>query len=271
MGRCYVCGMSDTYPKITLSGGKCNWCHVSELEQCMQIIRPIILCRGNKVYTGEKFSPNTPVGSLVDVLFKLKEDGVSDAILFSLNSLIPIDIAVIACSFGINLTIGGGVNDMDDVGQLFRAGADRVAINYGLTGHNLLEDANAKYGKISAVVDVNRGIVVQQKQSLELLSTTPSVWSHRLQSRGASEIILQCVDREGTREGYDHNLIYQVATAVRVPVVASGGLRDAADACMAYFDSGADYIGFSEMGLDGMLLPSDLAREIRDRSFTCES
>lgn len=267
MARCYECGLPDTYNTIKLTGGKCNMCHDRELKQYMQCVRPVILCRGNEVYQGEEFNPKKKVGSLADVLFKLKEDGVTDAILFSLDGLIHYDIALIACSFGIELTIGGGVKDMDDAGQLFRAGAARVAINEGLSGSNLLEDASSKWGNISAVIDVKNGLVTQQKQCLELLSTTPPVWAHRLQTRGATEIILQCVDREGTKRGYDHNLIRQVCTAVRVPVVCVGGMRGAADAGDAYFDSGADVCGYSEVGVEGCLPPSVVARELRNRTL----
>ena len=234
-------------------------------------IRPIVLCRKDETYGSTKFSNNIKCGNIIKVLSDYEEHGVTDAIVFSLDGLLDYDLAIDICNIGLRLTIGGGIKDMDDVGQMFRAGAFRVALNSHLTGSNLLEDAVAKWGNISAVIDVEDGIVVTDKQSMQLLSTTPSSWAHRLQIRGASEIILQCVNREGTKEGYDHNLIREVSTAVRVPVVAVSGCSGVDDAIRAYFYSGADAIGCGAVFREDSSAPRRFAEAFMNRDFTCES
>ena len=271
MAGCNKCGMSDLYDGVYLDRGICNQCIEFGMNKHFQNIRPVILCRGGKTYSGKQFRSDVPGDNIVDVLSEYEKNGVTDAIVFSLNGLIDYDLALKICSFDICLTIGGGVKDMDDVGQLFRAGAHRVAINSCLTGSDLLEDASAKWGNISAVIDVNKGLVTQCKQAFELLSVTPSIWAHRLQSRGATEIILQCINREGTKEGYDHNLIREVSTAVRVPVVAVSGCSGIPDAIRAYFHSGADAIGCGSVFREDSSAPRRFAEAFMNRDFTCGS
>lgn len=271
MGRCLKCGMSDAAAGVTITGGNCNKCYETAMKQYQSVIRPVICCRGRDVYVGENFIKNKKAGNLFEVLDRYQAEGATHAIVYSLNGLLHYDTAVEICSMGLELTIGGGIHDMDDAGQMFRAGAAGIAINSLLTGTNLLEEASAKWGNVSAVIDVEDGIVMREKRALQMVSVSPAVWAHRLQTRGASEIILQSINRESTLKGYDHDLIRSVADTLRIPVCAVGGCSGLDDAVLAYFQSGADVLGIGRLFNEGLLTPNDVALELVNKGFTCAS
>ena len=126
------------------------------------------------------------------------------------------------------LTVGGGVRTSDDIRQLLLAGADKVAINTeAVRRPNFLREAAARFGTqcVTVSIDVrgsNPGEVYTHSGS-EASGRNPVEWAREAAALGAGEIIIQSIDREGTRAGYDLALTRAVADAVTVPVVASGG------------------------------------------------
>jgi imidazole glycerol phosphate synthase subunit HisF len=263
--------MSDAAAGVTLNGLRCNKCDEHIMKQYQSVVRPIVCCRGLDVYTGENFFKQKKAGNLLKVLARHQVGGATGAIVYSLDGLLHYDIATEICSLGLELTIGGGIEDMDDAGQMLRAGAAGIALNSSLTESDLLEEASAKWGNVSAVIDVENGIVMREKRLLQMISVSPSVWAHRLQTRGASEIILQSVDRESTLKGYEHGLIRSVADAVRIPVCAVGGCNGLDDAVQGYFYSGAGSLGIGRLFSEGLLRPGDVASELMNKGFTCAS
>lgn len=263
--------MSDAAVGVYLDGGACNKCHEHAMKEYSTVVKPVICCRGLDVYTGKGFIKDKKCGNLLEVLARYQVSGATRAIVYSLNGLLPYDIAVEICSLGLELTIGGGIEDMDDAGQMIRAGAARIALNSSLTESDLLEEAAAKWGNVSAVIDVENGVVVRENRLLRMVSVSPAVWAHRLQTRGASEIILQSVDRESTLKGYDHDLIRSAADAVRIPVCAVGGCNGLADAVQGYFYSGAGSLGIGRLFSEQMLTPNNVASELMNKGFTCAS
>jgi cyclase len=136
----------------------------------------------------------------------------------------------------IPLTVGGGVRSVDDVDRLLRAGADKVSINTaGVARPELLREASRRFGAQCVVLSVDARRVPEGEQP------TPSgfevtthggrrgtgidvvEWAARGEELGVGEILLNSVDADGTKEGFDLELLELVRAAVRVPLIASGG------------------------------------------------
>ena len=144
------------------------------------------------------------------------------------------------------LTVGGGVRSVADAERLLEAGADKIAVNTAaIRRPELVREIAQRFGNQAIVVAVD---AKRKDASWEIYShggRTPEgfdaiEWSRRVADLGAGEILLTSMDRDGTGLGYDLDLIRTVATAVTVPVIASGGvgkLADLADGLVAGADA----------------------------------
>jgi imidazole glycerol-phosphate synthase subunit HisF len=128
------------------------------------------------------------------------------------------------------LTVGGGVSGIEDFRNLLRVGADKVAVNSAAVDRPLLiAEASKHFGAQCVVVsidvrrDVNGRPEVYTECGKRATGLDPVVWAQQVEALGAGELLLTSVDRDGTMSGYDVDLVRSVATAVAIPVIASGG------------------------------------------------
>ena len=129
----------------------------------------------------------------------------------------------------VPLTVGGGISRAEQIAALLRAGADKVSI--GTAAHHdpaLIGESARRFGSqcIVASIDVTREsgeLMCVSRSGKQRLSRNPVEWAREMAGRGAGEILLTSVDHDGTMQGYDLDLISEVANAVDVPVIASGG------------------------------------------------
>ena len=132
----------------------------------------------------------------------------------------------------IPLTVGGGVRSVDDVDQLLRAGADKVSINTSAIARpELLRELAARFGSQCIVLSVDARRAQGQPSGFEVTTHGGSKsagidaidWARRGAELGAGEILLNSMDGDGTKEGFDLELIRKVREAVHLPIIASGG------------------------------------------------
>ncbi|MGH6921272.1 MAG: imidazole glycerol phosphate synthase subunit HisF, partial [Geminicoccaceae bacterium] len=166
---------------------------------------------------------------------------------------------------GIPLTVGGGVRALDDARALLEAGADKVSVNTAaVRDPALLTLIAERFGRQCTVLAIDaawRGgrFEVLVKGGREGTGIEATSWARDAATRGAGEILLTSWDRDGTRSGYDLELIRAVRGAVQVPVIASGGaagpehLREA-------FEAGADAVLAASIFHDGDLSVADVKR-----------
>jgi cyclase len=142
----------------------------------------------------------------------------------------------------IPLTVGGGVRSEDDVDQLLRAGADKVSVNTSAIARpELLSELSARFGAQCIVLSVDArrvpadgtpqpsGFEVTTHGGTRSAGLDAVEWARRGQELGVGEILLNSMDGDGTRDGFDLELIRAVRAVVTIPVIASGGLAGMAD------------------------------------------
>jgi cyclase len=146
----------------------------------------------------------------------------------------------------IPLTVGGGMRTVDDIANALRAGADKTAVNSAAVRHpELLAHAASRFGSQCVVASID---ALRRGESWEVYvngGRQPTgldaiEWAKRCAELGAGEILLTSIDRDGSRSGYDIELLSAVAAVVTVPIVASGGAGSARDVVDAFVRGGAD-------------------------------
>jgi cyclase len=161
------------------------------------------------------------------------------------NTMVDV-VARTADQVFIPLTVGGGVRSTDDVDRLLRAGADKVSLNTAAIGRpELLTEVAGRFGSQCVVISVDArragtgsgptggelpsGFEVTTHGGRRGTGLDAVEWARRATTLGAGEILLNSMDADGTRGGFDLELIAAVRAAVGVPVIASGGAGQAAD------------------------------------------
>ncbi|WP_370644149.1 imidazole glycerol phosphate synthase subunit HisF [Myxococcus sp. RHSTA-1-4] len=208
----------------------------------MMLTRRLIVCldvKGGRVVKGVQFEGLRDVGDPVALARRYEQEG-ADEVTF-------LDISASAEERGtlwelvqrtaerlfIPLTVGGGVRTVDDVGRALRAGADKVSINSAAVANPALLTACAeRFGAQCVVASIDakredgrwRVYTHGGKRPTELDAVA---WARECVARGAGEVLLTSIDRDGARSGYDLELTRAVADAVDVPVIASGGAGSA--------------------------------------------
>jgi cyclase len=175
------------------------------------------------------------------------------ASLYGRNNLSDI-ISRAAQNVFIPITVGGGIRSVDDARHILRSGADKVAINTAAIARpDLISEVARRFGSQAMVLSVEAKQVAggkweayadngRERTGLDVLE-----WVRRGVELGAGEILLTAVDREGTRSGFDIDLLRAVSAAVPVPVIASGGMGSLDHFLSAAQDGGADAIAMADV------------------------
>lgn len=151
------------------------------------------------------------------------------ASLYGRNSLTDL-VRETARNVFVPMTVGGGIRSVDDVREVLRAGADKVAVNTAaITNPPLITEIARRFGSQCVVLSVEAKRTGGAWQAYtdngrEYTGRDVLAWVKEAVERGAGEVLLTSVDQEGTRKGYDLELVRLVADAVPVPVIASGGM-----------------------------------------------
>ena len=152
----------------------------------------------------------------------------------------------------VPLTVGGGVRSVDDMLDVLRAGADKVSLNTAaMADPELIRACAARFGRQAVVVAIDArrraggnetGWEVVVKGGRESTELEAVAWAERAVSLGAGELLVTSMDRDGTRSGFDTDLLRAIADRVEVPVIASGGAAGPADFVAAVRDGHADAV-----------------------------
>lgn len=149
----------------------------------------------------------------------------------------------------VPLTVGGGITRIDQVQRLLRAGADKVSINTAAhAAPDLVSEISKRHGAQCVVASVDvRCIEAHKWQCFSHAGQQPTgrdvtEWVKELENRGAGEILITSIERDGTMEGYDLDLLEEVVRAVNIPVIASGGAGNYQHMVDAVLQAGASAV-----------------------------
>ena len=216
--------------------------------------RRIIVCldvQAGRVVKGTSFVKLRDVGDPVALATRYEAEGADEIVFLDIAASVEeramlFDVARrTAEQLFVPLTIGGGIRSASDVGLALRAGADKVSINSAAVRRpEVLTESAERFGGqcVVASIDAKRdggSWQVYVKGGRERTDLDAVAWAQECVARGAGEILLTSIDRDGARTGYDVALTRAVARAVNVPVIASGGAGSAAHVREA-LDAGAD-------------------------------
>jgi cyclase len=168
----------------------------------------------------------------------------------------------------IPLTVGGGIRKVEDAAALLEAGADKVAINTAAVQRpELIDELARRFGSQCTVLAVDAarladgGWEVVVNGGRTRTGSDVERWVRSAAARGAGEILLTSWDRDGTRSGYDLELVEAVTTAINIPVIASGG-ADNADHLEEAISSGATAVLIASILHDGVTTVGSLKRQL---------
>lgn len=220
----------------------------------IRVIPCLLLQKGGLVKT-ERFKDPRYVGDPINAVRIFNEKEVDE--------LVFLDISASKEGRGPNLSLvediageafmpfayGGGIRQVDDAARVIGLGVEKVVLNsQALANPDLIEQMATRFGSQSVVVaiDVKRnwlgGYEVLSPSGRRATGRSPEAWAREVEERGAGEIFLTAIDRDGTRSGYDIPLVQRVTNSVGLPVIASGGAGKIDDFITAVRRGGASAV-----------------------------
>ncbi|HVJ28401.1 MAG TPA: imidazole glycerol phosphate synthase subunit HisF [Vicinamibacterales bacterium] len=198
----------------------------------------IVACldvRDGAVVKGVSFQGLRNAGDPAELARRYNTEGIDELVVLDVTATVEgrlalaRTIAEVSRELFIPLTVGGGISTEADAGAVIEAGADKVSINSAaLAEPSLLTSLAKRYGSQAVVVAIDAkraedGWRVYTRGGRSATTREAVEWAREAEARGAGEILLTSIDKDGTRSGFDCELTSAVAAAVSIPVIASGG------------------------------------------------
>ncbi|MDR3239958.1 MAG: imidazole glycerol phosphate synthase subunit HisF [Clostridiales bacterium] len=220
--------------------------HTKRIIPCLDVLN-------GRVVKGVQFVNLRDAGDPVEAAFYYNEEMADELVFLDITASadardIMADVAArTAEQVFIPLTVGGGVRNLEDFRKLLRAGADKISINSAaLHNPDLIEEAALRFGSSTVVVAIDAkkrpgaGYDVYLNGGRVNTGADAVEWAITVEKRGAGEILLTSMDKDGEKDGYDVELTRQISEAVHIPVIASGGAGAAEDFYQALTQGKAD-------------------------------
>ena len=198
-------------------------------------IIPCLDVRDGRVVKGVNFEGISDVSSPVELAEFYSKSGADELVFYDITAsfegrkLFTDILKEVAKKIFIPLTVGGGINTLDDFDRVLKCGADKVSVNSGaIKNPDLIYQGAKKYGSQCVVISadikrVDNKFMVFAKGGRENTGMEAIEWIKRCVSLGAGEVVVNSIDTDGVKGGFDIELLDKVCNAVSVPVIASGG------------------------------------------------
>lgn len=198
-------------------------------------IIPCLDVKDGRVVKGVNFTNLNDVSSPIELGKYYSECGADELVFYDITAssdgrkLFTDILTEVARNIFIPLTVGGGINTVDDFDRVLKCGADKVSVNSGAVKNpDLIRQAAVKYGNQCVVLScdikrVNGQFHVFAKGGREDTGMEAMRWIRSCVDSGAGEVVVNSIDTDGVKKGFDIELLKEVCAAVNVPVIASGG------------------------------------------------
>jgi cyclase len=202
------------------------------------LTKRIIACmdvRDGQVVKGVQFQQLRHAGDPAELARRYNVEGIDEVVILDITATLEKrqamarTIDAVAREIFLPLTVGGGIRSEDDAAAAVDAGADKVSLNTAaLKDPALITRLAERYGSQAVIVAIDakrrdQGFAVYVRSGTADAARDAVAWARQAESRGAGEILLTSMDRDGTRSGFDCEMTAAVADAVNIPVIASGG------------------------------------------------
>jgi cyclase len=218
-------------------------------------IIPCLDVHAGRVVKGVNFVNLQDAGDPVEIARRYEQQGADELVFLDITASHEqrgIILDVVARTSEVvfmPLTVGGGIRTLDDIRRLLQAGCDKVSINStAVRDPEFVREAALRFGSQCIVVNIDPKRIRRDGQEIWDVHINGGriptglhavAWARRVEELGAGEIVLTCMDADGTKDGYDLEITRAVADAVTIPVVASGGAGNAEHLCQAVTLGGA--------------------------------
>ena len=204
-------------------------------------IIPCLDVKNGRVVKGVNFEGLNDVSSPIELAEYYSKNGADELVFYDITAsfeerkLFTDILTQVASTIFIPLTVGGGINTIEDFDRVLKCGADKVSVNSGaIRNPELIKEASEKYGSQCVVlsVDVKRvdGVFrVFSKGGRENTGLEAIEWIKKCVLLGAGEVVVNSIDTDGVKKGFDIEMLEKVIDAVNVPVIASGGAGSTQD------------------------------------------
>jgi cyclase len=202
------------------------------------LTKRIIACmdvRDGQVVKGVQFQQLRHAGDPGELAQRYNVEGIDEVVVLDITATLESrqalarTINAVARQIFLPLTVGGGIRSEEDAAAAVDAGADKVSLNTAaLRSPDLITTLARRYGSQAVIVAIDAkrrddGFAVYVRSGTSDAARDAVEWAREAESRGAGEILLTSMDRDGTRSGFDCDMTAAVASAVNIPVIASGG------------------------------------------------
>jgi len=202
---------------------------------------PCLDVADGRVVKGVRFRGLRDVGDPVELGAAYLQAGADELVFLDIAATVDsrgsaVDIAAqVAERVSIPFTVGGGIRTVADASAVLEAGADKVSVNSAaLARPQLIEELAATLGSQAVVVAIDtEGGRVRSHSATRDARRDTIAWARECEARGAGELLVTSIDRDGTQEGYDLDVLARLRDAVSLPVIASGGAGTAAHVAAA--------------------------------------
>ena len=199
---------------------------------------PCLDVRNGRVTKGVKFKNNVDLGDPVEMAVAYSDGGADELVFYDITASAerrPIDIGMVeavAKAIRIPFAVGGGISSVEDMERVILAGAEKISVNsLAVRNPDIIAEGAKAFGAQCIVLGVDpvksdktaSGYEITTRGFREFTGMDAVEWAKRAADLGAGEIVVNSVDADGTREGFELNITRLIAEAVDVPVVASGG------------------------------------------------
>lgn len=214
-------------------------------------IIPCLDVKDGRTVKGINFIDLRDAGDPVELASQYSHEGADELVFLDITATVERRetllhlVEQVAAAVNIPFTVGGGIKSLEEIDALLHAGADKVSLNSSIVKNpDLISQAAEKYGSqcIVAAIDARRKKAVNSWEVYVSGGRTPTgidaiAWALEVEERGAGEILLTSMDADGTKAGFDIELLDVINSKVHIPVIASGG-AGTVDHCIDAINSG---------------------------------